>query len=201
MDPLTLGTIGMAASAGSGAVGVAGALYGGAAKAAQYKYQAGVAKVNAQIARQNAEYALHAGEVQASQSGRKTAQLMGRQIVGKAAGNIDVASGNVQQVVDSQHQVGMEDQGIIRENAGRRAYGQLTEAAVQDANAKMYGKAAGMAKTASYIDAASSFMSSASSVSSKWLQGSQMGLWGGNPTVLGDATYYEETRHSSGYSV
>lgn len=188
----------MAASAGGGALGVVGSLFGGAAKSAQYKYQAGVAKVNADIARQNAEYAIRSGETEARQSGMKTGATIAKQTVGQAANNLDITSGSPEQVRESTHSLGMEDQSTIRENAGRKAYGQLTEAAVQDANAKMYGRASTTAKIASYIDAGSSFLSSASSVSSKWLQGQQLGMWGGQPTILGDATYYEEPRHSSG---
>lgn len=200
MDPVSWGTAGMATSAGGGVLGVVGSLLGGGARSAQYKYQAGVAKVNAQIERQNAEYAIRAGESQALQSGRRTAQTVGQIIANKAAGNIDVGSGSAAQVIESQHTVGMEDQSAIRENAGRKAYGHLTQASVQDANAKMYSSAASTAKTASYLDAGASFLSSASSVSAKWLQGQQKGLWGeGTPKVLGDAVYYEEPRYSSNY--
>ena len=55
-DPITLGTIGMAASGASGAMGIFGSLFGGSAKADTYKYQSSMAWQNAAIAKQNQKY-------------------------------------------------------------------------------------------------------------------------------------------------
>ena len=64
-DPISLGTIGMAASGASGAAGIFGSLFGGSAKSDAYKYQSSMAWQNAAIARQNEKYAFDVGEQQA----------------------------------------------------------------------------------------------------------------------------------------
>jgi hypothetical protein len=58
---------GMAASAAGGILGAGGSMYSGEAQAAQATYQAGVARVNARIAQQDADYARAAGEEEAQQ--------------------------------------------------------------------------------------------------------------------------------------
>lgn len=198
-DPFTVASFGMAASGAGAGLGAIGSLMSGGAKSAQYKYQSGVAKMNADIARQNAEFAIQAGESEARQSGMKTGATIAARTARAGASGIDISSGSPAQVAESVHSLGLEDQSIIRENAGRKAYGQLVEAATQDANAKMYSKASSTAKTAGYIGAASSILGGLSSVSSKWLQASQLGMMSSrNPTILGEASYYEEPGHESG---
>ena len=68
-DPISLGTIGMAASGASGAAGIFGSLFGGSAKSDAYKYQSSMAWQNAAIARQNEKYAFDVGEQQAEKAG------------------------------------------------------------------------------------------------------------------------------------
>ena len=62
MDPATLAITGMAASGGGGILSGIGSYFSGQATAKSYEYQAGVAKINEQIAKQNADYAIQAGE-------------------------------------------------------------------------------------------------------------------------------------------
>ena len=72
----------------------------------------------------------------------------------------------------------MRDQGIVHTNAARGAYGYEVESAKFDAEAGADRAAASNAEESGMIGAMTSLLSGASSVSSKWMQGSSMGLWG-----------------------
>lgn len=180
-----MGPVGIGAAALGGGVSALGQLFGGGAQSSMYKYQAGVAQMNAQIARQNAEYSIRTGETEALQSGWKSRFQGGEIKAAQGRSNLDVSSGSARQVQESQHMVGQIDQNIIRENAGRRAYGYLTEAASQDAQAKADTAAAKTSQTASYIGAAGTLIGTAGSVASKWMQASQYGMFGGGDQALG----------------
>ena len=185
--PAAVGGAGMGMTAAGGILGAVGSLFGGQAKSKSLKYQAGVAQMNALVAKQNAEWAIRSGESEALKSGRTTGQMIGQQKVAQAAGNLDVSRGSPAAVRESQHEIGLIDQDTIRTNAGRRAYGFEVEAANQEAQAKVSMAAAKTAKTASFIDAGSSLLSSGSSVASKWLQASQVGMFGGGEgSTFGD---------------
>lgn len=189
-----VGGMGLASTIGGGLLGMAGGIMGGSAQASQMKYQSAVAKINANIARQNAEWTIRSGETEAKQTGQKSQFVIGQQRAQQGASGIDVNRGPAVQVRDSQHDVGLEDQTTIRTNAGRKAYGFEVEAATQDANAKNYSTAASTAKTSGFINAGSSFLGSVGSVSSKWMQGNQIGLWGGSggssETIFGPSWHY-----------
>lgn len=205
MNPLTIANMGMGATVGGGMLGIAGSLMSGYGQSAQLKYQAGIARMNAAVQRQNAQWALDAGESQALQSGRKTAQIVGQQRTQQAANNLNTNFGTTPMVRTSQEMVGQEEQGNIRLNAARRAYGHEIQAISDETSAKMYDKGAKNAVTSGWINAASSFLGTASSVSSKWIQANQYGIYGGNqPTELGEAVYYENPKghgSSSAYDV
>jgi len=187
MGPAEVGAVGMGMDAGGGIIKAASSIFGGEAKSKSYKYQAGVAQMNALVAKQNAEWAIRSGESEALKSGRTTGQMIGQQKVAQAAGNLDVSKGSPADVRESQHQIGLIDQDTIRTNAGRRAYGFEVEAANQEAQAKVSMAAAKTSKTASFIEAGSSILSSGSSVASKWLQASQVGMFGGGEgSTFGD---------------
>lgn len=198
MGPAAVGSMAMGASAGGSALNAFGALFSGDAAAKGYKYQAGVAKLNADISRQNAEYAIRAGEVDARRMGMRYGQEIGAAKVGQAAKNIDVNRGAPTMVRDSQHDIAIEDQGQIRENANRKALGQFQEANKYEAEASAAKVAARNSRIASYISAGSSILGGVSSVSSKWMQGQQLGMWGGSQTMLGDATYIDNRNHDYG---
>lgn len=189
-----IGAVGLGSSLLGGITGAAGSLMQGSAQSKSYKYQAGVAQLNKQVALQNAEYSIRAGETQAQQSGMKTKFMVGKEKAAQGASGVDVNVGSTQQVRESQEQVGRMDQSIIRDNAGRRAYSYEVEATNYEAQSKADLAAAKTSKTAGYIGAFSSILGSATSVSSKWMQGQQAGLWGGsgggsNPTDLGYSGY------------
>lgn len=177
-DPVTLGTISMATSVAGGATGVLGALFGGAAKSESYKYQSSMAWYNAAIARQNEKYAFDVGEQQAEKAGIAGAAQAGQIKAAQAASGVDVKGGSAVQVQESQHLVSQMDLNTIREKAAKTAYDFSVQATNYENQAKGLSKAAANAKTEGVLGAVSSFIGTAGSVASKWLQGNQLGLWG-----------------------
>lgn len=185
-DPATLALVSIGSSTASGVLGAVGSVMGGSSQSSMYKYQAGVARINRQIAEQNAAYARYAGEFEAQRSGMKTRFERGQTITTQSGRGIAVGEGSAARVVDSISDVGRQEQRTIRANAARRAYGYDVEAAQQEATANMYGKAAQRSKMASYIQAGSSLLSSAASVSGKWMQASQAGIFSDRAAAAAD---------------
>ncbi len=169
-DPVSLAAVGIGASAAGGATGVFGSLFKGKAESNMYNYQAGVAQVNATVAKQDSEYARAAGEVEAKNAGIKTAAEVGSTRAGMAAGNVDINSGSGARVVASETEVGQQNQATIRANAAKRAYGFDVKAAEDTAQAGAYDAAASNATTAGDISAISTAIGTAGSVASKWSQ-------------------------------
>lgn len=168
-DPVTLMAVtGMAATAGGAVVGALGSEAKGQSEAQMYNYQAGVAKVNAQIAKQDANYTLAAGGVQQEQAGMRERAVIGETRAGFGASNI--AGGSKNAVIKSEIEVGQQNQGIIAANAAKRAYGYEVSAAGDIATAGADQFAAKTSKTAGDISAVSSILGGVGSVSSKWLQ-------------------------------
>ena len=73
-DPASLAAIGIGSTAAGAITSAFGAQYQGAAQANMYQYQAGVARANATLAKQDATYAREAGETEAQEMGMKVAQ-------------------------------------------------------------------------------------------------------------------------------
>ena len=173
-DPVTLATVGMGVTAAGGAVGAFGALKTGEAQSNMYTYQAGVARVNAAVAKQDAQYATAAGEVEATNSGLRTRAEVGSTRAGMAAGNVDVNTGSGARVLKSETEIGQENQATIRANAAKRAYGFDVKAASDTASAGALDIAATTSKESGDINAISTILGTAGSVSSKWLQAGQV---------------------------
>ena len=177
-DPVTLGMIGIGASAASGGMGIIGSLMGGNAKAEAYKYQSSMAMYNAAIAKQNQKYALDVGEQQAERQGIAGAAQAGQIKAGQAASGVDVNSGSAKDVQTSQHLVSQMDLNTIREKAAKTAYDFSVQATNYENQAKGLNKAASNARTEGVLNAVSSFIGTVGSVSDKWMQGRQLGMWG-----------------------
>jgi hypothetical protein len=166
------------AAVGLGAAGLGsvlsafGAFQGGQASAAEANYQAGVAKMNQDIATQNANYATYAGEVQAQQQGIKTSQMIATTKAEQGAGGLDVSSGSNVAVRTSEYNVGQEDIALVRSDAAKRAYGYEVEGVQYGAQATLDQYAAAQSKIAGTTAAIGSLLGGASSVSSKWLSNS-----------------------------
>lgn len=169
-DPATIAMVGMGASAAQGIVGAFGSIFSGNAQANMYQYQAGVARINETIARQNAAWERQAGEAQALEEGLKGRQVSGRIVTAQSGSGFDVRSGTNVKVQQSQSEINQYDQNVIRANAAHRAYSYEVEAVGKEAEARADEYASSYARTAGYIGAVSSILGGASSVSSKYLQ-------------------------------
>ena len=165
------------ASVGTSSVGAGvsalGSLFGGQSQSAMYNYQAGVAQTNALLAQRDSTYAMKTGEVQAQQSGLKTAGEVAETKAGFGASNIDINSGSAARVTGSETAIGEENQAVIRANAAKTAYGFNVKAAQDVSQASAYSTAASTSQTAGVLGAVSSLVGGAGNVSSKWLQGGQ----------------------------
>src|SRR5262249_6943228 len=131
---------------------------------------AAVARINEQIAKQNADYERAVGEVQAQEVGMKGRFQAGKIVTSQAASGFSVASRSSREVQESQREIIQHDEATVRANAAHRAYGQEVQAMQHEAQARADEYAADYAKTAGYIGAAASILGGASNVSSKWLQ-------------------------------
>lgn len=178
-DPATMVMASMGANILGGVTKAVGSILGGESKSSMYKYQAGMARANAEIARRNAEYSRTVGEREAQRVGMKSRFEAGNIISAQSGRGLVVGEGSAGRVVQSQGDIGRHDQSTVRANAMRRAYGYDVEAANKEAEANMYGKSAQRSKLASYIEAGGSILGSAASVSSKWMEASQLGVFGG----------------------
>lgn len=176
-DPVSLATIGIAGAAGGGLMGAIGSIFQGSAQKQMYDYQAGIAQINAKLAKQDATYAQESGEVEAQQSGMRTRAQVGETKATYAAGNIDTSTGSGKGVIGSEVAIGQENQALIRANAAKKAYGFEVTAAEDTAQSKVYEMAGKNAVVAGDIGAVSSLVGAAGSVSSKWLQASTAGIF------------------------
>lgn len=188
MDPTSssaLGAIGLGANAGGSILSAFGALQSGEAQAGAYQYKAGLALMNQRINKQNASWATEAGGINAMESGLKSEQQIAGTKVHQAAGGFDVNSGSNEDVRGSQGEAALFDQKMIRYDASKTAYGYEAKAASDEAESTMDMAAADNARKGGKINAISSILGGASSVSSKWMQGRQIGMWNSDPTGVG----------------
>lgn len=186
MDPFSataLGGLGMAASAGGGVLSAFGSLMSGDANASAYRYKSGLALMNQRINKQNASWASEAGETNAMESGLKSRQDIAGTKVHQAGSGFDVNSGTASEVRDTQGKTAEFDENMIRYDASKTAYGYEAKASADEAESHMMNAAADNASKAGKIGAFTSILGGASSVSSKWLQGSQ--IWGGATGSVG----------------
>jgi cbb3-type cytochrome oxidase subunit 3 len=180
-----IGVIGLGSSLAGGIMSAFGAEKSGQAQQAMYNYQAQVARINSQIDQQNAEYAINQGEQQAQQYGLQAAQQYGKIVAGQAASGFDVNSGSNVDVQRSQRTISAMDLTQIRSNAAKTAYDYNVRSTMDTNQATLDVMAGQNAKLAGDIQATSSILGSVSSVSSKWLQGSQMGMFPGGGLLAG----------------
>lgn len=166
----TLAIAGLVAGAAGAGVSAYGAQQGGQASKAAYTYQAQVAQNNKVIADRNAQYALQTGEVEAQMQGMKTGQNLGTAKTVQAASGLDVNSGSPLEVREQIASMGSFDEMMIRSNAQRKSYGAKVEGMNQQAQADISMMAGRQAEKAGDINAFSSLLGGASSVSDKWMK-------------------------------
>lgn len=167
-DPVTLGLLGVSAAttlAGT-FTQAAGAEAQAQAQSTMANYQAGVATINANIAKQQATYDEAVGEVQTEQSAMRTGQQVGRTRAIFGASNVEGSSKEA--VIQSEKEVGAQDQGIIQAVAAKKAYGSQVTAAEDTSQSKLYGFESQTALTAGDIQATSSIIGGVGNVASKW---------------------------------
>ena len=178
-DPITIMTVGtMAATAAGSIMGAIGSVQKGQAESNMYKYQAGVAKVNQQMAEQNAEWEEAAGRVESQQIGLQGRDAMGKIRVAQAASGLDINTGSAAAVQKSQSQVTRENEQISEANTARRAYGYRIGAIQEEAQSNIDLMGAQQAKTAGTIGAFTSILGGASSVGSQYLKAKPLGMVG-----------------------
>jgi hypothetical protein len=171
------GTVGLGATLAGGILGAFGENKKGESQQAMYNYKAQVAKINADIDRQNAAWARTKGETEAMQYGMKAAQQRGAIRAAQGASNIDVNTGSAKEVQRSQERIKDMDLATIRSNAAKVAYDYETKAVMDENQAGLDTMAGSYAKQAGEIGAASSIIGTVGTVSSKWQQGKTTGLW------------------------
>lgn len=191
-DPVTatIAGVSLVSTALGSLTSASGAAFTGQAQSNMYNYQAGVAQINQQIMAQNASWATEEGEVSAQQQGIKTQAQIATTEAQQGAGGLDVASGSNARVRASELEIGEEDQALIRSNAAQRAYGYEVQGFQYAAQASADTASATNSQTAAKYNVTSSLLSGASSVASKWVQGSSTGIFGGGSsgTVWGTSS-------------
>jgi hypothetical protein len=177
-DPVTMmAGVGLAGSIGSSVMGGLGASYSAKAKAGQYNYQAGIARVNQSVQEQNAKFAADSGEIEGVQTGMKHKALLGKIVAQQGASGIDVNSGTNLDVYAGAQTIARMDQANVARNAMQKTRAYQSAAWSEGEQANMYDIAAKNAKKEGKIGILSSIVGGASSVSSKWSQGRQVGAW------------------------
>ena len=182
-----IGAVGIGASAAGGIFQAVGASKQGQAQQQMYDYQASVATLRANIDKQNAEYASQQGEQQAQQYGMQAAQRQGQIVAAQGASGLNVNAGSNRQVQTSQATVTALDLDTIRSNAAKTAYNFNTQAVYDQAQAGIDVMAGQNAAQAGQINAGTSLLSAAGSVSSQWMRASQLGMFpqGGSGNLFG----------------
>ncbi len=182
-DPVTLSTLSLASSAGGGLLSAFGAIGEGKSQKSMYGYQATVARMNADIDRQNAAWELQKGGVEQQQYGMKASQQFAQIRADQGASNLDVNTGSARDVQTSQQKITSMDLQQIGANAAKTAYDYTVRAAMDENQAKVYDVAGANAEKAGFFKAAGSIIGTAGSVSSKWLQATQAGIGGGSDPI------------------
>jgi hypothetical protein len=187
-DPVTLSVmagVGVAGSALGGIFGAMGAKESAQATSNMYQYKAGVAQANAQIAAQNALQATQVGGIQAQLSGLKTKQQIGAITAAQAASGIDINSGSAPGVRTSQLAAGQFEQGTIRSDAARKAYGFQVEGMNKVAEAQLDVMGGQQAIVAGGYQEATSLLGGATGVADKWSKFAQAGVGGKSFNIFG----------------
>ena len=143
-----------------------GQIYQGQAAAQQAKYEGKIADRNAELEERKRRDAISRGETEQRSHYRKLAQAMGEARVKNAAAGLDVSFGSADDLEEDIALIGYEDSAAISENVSKEITGYDINAAnfrSEGQAAKMRGKAA---KTASYISATGTLLSSASQIGS-----------------------------------
>lgn len=136
----------------------------------QASYQSAVAANNAKVASINATTAIQQGQQQEQAKREQTAQLIGRERAAAGASNIDPNTGSPAKIQSDSAQLGELDALTIRNNAARQSWNFQNQS-------NAFAAESSQAETAGNLNAFSSLIGSASSVSSKWASYSNSGIF------------------------
>ena len=153
--------------AGAGISGI-GAVEAGQATANAANYSAEVARNNATIANQNADYSIAAGQRKTADTSMKNAANIGRIRGAQAASGIDVNSGSAEDVQVGNRETGQLDSETVLNNSELQAYGYRSQSTGFTAQAGLDTMTAEQAPIGSDIGAGGSLLSNASSLGFKW---------------------------------
>ena len=140
----------------SAGVTAASAIVGGIAGSNNASYQAQVARNNAVIANQNADYSRKAGQVQAQESGLKAAARAGAIKAAQASNGINVNTGSNVDVQVGDREKGLLDTQTVLHKADLQAYGYRTQATNYEAEARLRDRQADQAMAGGFLGAAGS---------------------------------------------
>ena len=149
-------------------VSAVGAVEAGQATANAANYSAEVARNNATIANQNADYSIAAGQRKAADTSMKNAANIGRIKGAQAASGIDVNSGSAEDVQVGNRETGQLDSETVLNNSELQAYGYRSQSTGFTAQAGLDTLTAQQAPIGSDIGAGGSLLSNASSLGFKW---------------------------------
>lgn len=194
-----IGTLGIGTSLAGGALSAYGAISGGEANAKAYEYRAQMARINSTINTQNSDWALQTGDRKLASYGMQAAQRAGAIKTTQAAGGLDITSGSNKDVQNSQALLTKLDNKTIAENTSRTSYGYRVQANNDLLQAGLDERSASNSRKAGMLSAAGSLIGTATSVSSKWLQGKQIGMWG-NDSSSGSISLYGPDQTVTGYA-
>ena len=153
--------------AGAGISGI-GAVEAGQATANAASYSAEVARNNATIANQNADYSIAAGQRKTADTSMKNAANIGRIKGAQAASGIDVNSGSAEDVQVGNRETGQLDSETQLNNSELQAYGYRSQSTGFTAQAGLDTLTAEQAPIGADIGAGGSLLSNASSLGFKW---------------------------------
>ena len=161
LDPFTLGILGAGVSA-------AGSIVGGISSSNAAKYQAQVAENNALIERQNADYAMKAGEAQTEKSSLRGAANLAAIKASQAANGVDVNTGSNLDVQESARETNKLDTLTTLNNAQLQAYGYRTQATAFESQAQLDKSAANSDLIGGFLGVGGSLLGNASGLNFKW---------------------------------
>lgn len=156
-----LETAAIVATVASTAVGAMGAIQQGNAASAAAGYNAKVAAQNAELQRQNAQYAGAQGEQNVAAAGAENKARLAAIEAQQGASGVDVGSGSFSQVRQSASKLGMLNALNLRSEAARKAYGFQTDAVNYEAQGRLSKAQGKAAKTAGYLSAGATVLGGA----------------------------------------
>lgn len=168
MEPVTMMSIALGASALSTGMGVFSAIQQGNAQSKQAKYQAEVARQNQQLAEEQASAERKQGYDNMIAKRQETAKLIGRQRAAMGASGVTVGEGSTLDLMADTAAQGEMD-AIDAYNKGLdAAYNTELQAHNFGAQASAYDSQASSSKHAGYLNAASSALGGIADIGSTW---------------------------------